>query len=897
MGDFPEKCEGCGSVIPEESPLGFCPRCVFSGGAERVGGIVEGIELGRRLGEGGFGEVFEGFQQEMPMGKVAVKIAREGAFSRGLAERFQVEMQVLALMDHPGITRFLESGKTSCGRLYYTMEYVEGRDLGEWGREEKRGAGEILEMMEALCEAVAHAHQRGVLHRDLKAENVLVPEVSGRPKIIDFGIARVLSGPLELAAGVSVEGWVGSPHAMSPEQLEGDPRLDVRVDVYALGLLFYEICLGKKVLDGVVRRELSWAANAERVGDFSFPRLTGAGFPREWDWVGERACAGDREARYGNAAELLEDFRALRDGGVVMAGAKPPGYLLAKAVRRHWVAVSLVGMALVSLAVMAVSGIGVALNESDARRRVEDSLASTKEAEGRARRDGSDALMNEGISSFREERYEVARRRLREALELWPGNADARYSLNFLESTHRFARGAGVIDVGFEVLGVEEVADGFLVKGAEGREKLMEVAEPEDGWDWDDVEVIERPGSVEFLSKETGLGLLSPLRYGTGREQAVISARLKYVAVFGKGGGVELWDVSGMGPSHLDKKFDGGTVYASFVRGTEKLWVMDGEGGLSQWEPGKGVTAKHEIMRAPSMPVLSAPEQLELIRNFWWLSGQGSFRGFSEDLRQTGSGVHLLMLSRLSGKQVMCVVTGRDSDEGMAAVEDGRIGGREPNGFFKWLPRRDFQTEFLAVESGGKYGAVLEHGDRVTIIDPVSSNEVATWLVPDPAQHIVMMDGGEVVVLAGDDGFLRSYDALTGEPIWKEIRAASGDGLDGIRMVVVPGTDELLVSVPGDLQIQRWNVRTGERLSRGMLHEHEVFWFGCLPGGEIAVSVDQSTVEKGEAAFRVWSLRSGNELVPALEFPVQIVWPAVCPDGKRIAMCLADRTVRYWNVD
>ncbi len=520
-----------------------------------------------------------------------------------------------------------------------------------------------------------------------------------------------------------------------------------------------------------------------------------------------------------------------------------------------------------------------------------------KEAEERARRDGSDALMNEGISSFREGRYGVARKRLLEALELWPGNADARYSLNFLESTHRFARKADEVEAGFDVRAVEEVPEGFLLKGDGARRKLVEVVAPAGGWDWKDVGIRQKPGSVEFFSKETGLGLLSPLQYGSGREQAVASGKLKHVAVFGDGGKVALWDVSMMGPSHLDREFEGGAMYAAFVRETEMLWVMDGEGRLSQWEPGKGVTATKLIMRVAEIPETDAPELLGLLQDFWWRSGQGSFRGFSEDMRQTGTGAHLLMLSRLSGKEVMCVVTGRDSDEGMAAVDDGRIGGRQPNGFFKWLPRRDFKTEFVAVEAGGKYGAVLEHGDRVTIVDPATSKQLATWVAPDPAQHIVMMDGGEVLVLAGDDGILRSYNSLTGRPAWPDVIAASGAGLEGIRMVVVPGTDELLVSAPGDLRIQRWNIRTGERRSRGMLHDREVFWFGCLPGGGIAVSVDQSSEDVGKASFRVWSLRSGNELVPSLDFPIQILWPAVGPDGKQIAMCLAEGTIRCWIVD
>ncbi len=191
MSEASKNCDDCRLEIPPLSPGGICPRCIFGTGDEPEG-EVPGIEIGDLLGEGSFGQVYDGFQVDLSLRRVAVKIAREGSLSSSLRERFRAEMQILALMNHPNIARFVTSGETQSGRPFYAMEFVEGRELrgGQYSKVE------ILKTMAALCDTVAHAHQRGVVHRDLKASNVLIEEETLTPKIIDFGIARVLSGPL-----------------------------------------------------------------------------------------------------------------------------------------------------------------------------------------------------------------------------------------------------------------------------------------------------------------------------------------------------------------------------------------------------------------------------------------------------------------------------------------------------------------------------------------------------------------------------------------------------------------------------------------------------------------------------------------------------------------------------
>ena len=201
----------------------------------------------RLLGEGGMGAVYEA-EQDQPRRLVALKVIRAAWAGPELIRRFEQESQALARLHHPGIAQIYEAGsaETPFGvQPFFAMELIQGKPLVQYAEEHKLSNRQRLELMTAVCEAVEHAHQRGILHRDLKPANILVDE-SGQPKILDFGLARVTDADAQATRQTDMGQLLGTLAYMSPEQVLADPlALDTRSDVYALGAILYESLTGR----------------------------------------------------------------------------------------------------------------------------------------------------------------------------------------------------------------------------------------------------------------------------------------------------------------------------------------------------------------------------------------------------------------------------------------------------------------------------------------------------------------------------------------------------------------------------------------------------------------------------------------------------------------------------
>lgn len=330
------------------------------------------------LGEGGFGVVYRARQSEPVQRTVALKVLHPMRLDERSRWRFQGERQLLARMQHRNIAQIYDAGTTDDGLHYFAMEFVDGHKITRWCDEKRLSIAERVDLFGDVCLAVQHAHQRGVVHRDLTPNNVLVKDEGGTAvaKVIDFGVAKLLE---EQDAGTMATrdgALIGTPGYMSPEQAGGG-TVDTRTDVYALGVLLYELLAGdlpfsrdllagKKALELVRiveeheprRLTAAWTSAAEGADEVAARRSAGTAVMQrvlrgDLQWIVRKAMAKDPEHRYSSAGELHADLGRYRASLPVAAREARLPYLVRRFVDRHWLAASITaGMLLAALGVV-----------------------------------------------------------------------------------------------------------------------------------------------------------------------------------------------------------------------------------------------------------------------------------------------------------------------------------------------------------------------------------------------------------------------------------------------------------------------------------------------------------------------------------------------------------------
>lgn len=336
---------GIPTAAPAELPTPDDPRAV-STMPRRVGGY----EIVERLAVGGMGAVYLA-RQENPRRTVALKVIRPGHATPELLRRFENEAQVLGLLRHPGIAQIYEAGTADAGhgpQPFFAMELVEGVDLARYAREQRLDTRERLELMARVCDAVAHAHQKGVIHRDLKPSNILV-DVEGRPKILDFGVARATDSDLQATVATSSGQLVGTLPYMSPEQVAARPEeLDTRSDIYSLGVILHELLADRLPYD-IAERSIVEVARIIRDQEPGPLSSIDRAYRGDIETIVRKALAKDKERRYQSAASMAGDIRRhLADEPII---ARPPStaYQLRKFARRHRALVVGASVAVVAL--------------------------------------------------------------------------------------------------------------------------------------------------------------------------------------------------------------------------------------------------------------------------------------------------------------------------------------------------------------------------------------------------------------------------------------------------------------------------------------------------------------------------------------------------------------------
>lgn len=343
--------------------------------SDQIPGRIGRYRVTREVGRGGMGVVYEAEQDE-PKRRVAVKVIRDGVASREVVRRFQQESQLLGRLQHPGIAQVYEAGtdvSNSARRSYYAMEFIDGSPLDRHADERGLGIDERVELMARVCDAVHHAHQKGILHRDLKVANVLVAtsvdesssglsgsrmiDGIGQPKIVDFGIARLTEDTDGVTKQTHVGQIIGSLACMSPEQLSGDgDSVDTRTDVYAIGVMLFRLLSGRPPHD---LSGMSIAEAARAVTEKDPPTLSSVSHALRGDLsvITAKALERDIDRRYESVAELGEDLRRTLRDEPITARPQTSWYRIRKFTRRHRVAVSFATAGLVLL--FAATGISI----------------------------------------------------------------------------------------------------------------------------------------------------------------------------------------------------------------------------------------------------------------------------------------------------------------------------------------------------------------------------------------------------------------------------------------------------------------------------------------------------------------------------------------------------------
>ncbi|MFO0861232.1 MAG: protein kinase [Phycisphaerales bacterium] len=369
---------------PTAAAVSYPPH---AGPAAAVGTMLGNFKLLEQIGEGGFGTVYLAQQSHPIRRRVAIKILKPGMDSRQVIARFEAERQALAMMDHPNIAKVLDAGTTPDGRPYFVMELVRGSPITTYCDQGQLSPRERLELFVPVCLAVQHAHAKGIIHRDLKPANVLITMLDGAPvpKIIDFGIAKALSGRIaDQTVYTEFRQMIGTPAYMSPEQAEMSGQdIDIRSDVYSLGVLMYELLSGSTPFDTsalaragiaeiqrIIREEeppkpsTRISTSGDRLPTIAScrrtePKRLGNLVKGELDWIVMHALEKDRRRRYQTADAFAADVRRYLTGDAVQARPVSTSYKARKFVARNKALVtSLVAVAAALLLGLIVSSVG-----------------------------------------------------------------------------------------------------------------------------------------------------------------------------------------------------------------------------------------------------------------------------------------------------------------------------------------------------------------------------------------------------------------------------------------------------------------------------------------------------------------------------------------------------------
>jgi WD40 repeat protein/serine/threonine protein kinase/tetratricopeptide (TPR) repeat protein len=890
---------------------------------ERPGTVIGPYKLLQLIGEGGMGAVFMAEQTQPVRRKVALKIIKPGMDSRQVLARFEAERQVLALMDHPHIAKVFDGGATPDGRPYFVMELVKGRPLTQYCDEHRLTPRQRLELFVSVCQAVQHAHQKGVIHRDLKPSNVLVAPYDGRPvvKVIDFGVAKAAGQRLtERTLFTEFGAVVGTLEYMSPEQAElNNQDIDTRSDIYSLGVLLYELLTGTTPLDRARLRQAAFtemlriireeepprpstrlSASKEALPSISARRQTEPAkltklVRGELDWIVMKALEKDRGRRYETANGLALDLERYLNDEPVLACPPSAGYRLRKVLRRNK------RLIVTGAALVLVLLVGSVLSLWQAVR------ATRSEANAVAGRDAAERARKDAQTADAENRRIVARQYVANGARLLEQGNRTDALVWFVEALRK------------------DAADADRV--AMHRRRIAAVAQ-----------LCPRPEQLWFHPAPVSQALFSPdgrrvltvsgteaRLWDLATSQAVLlthTAPILHVEFFGPG---RLLTYSGVAAS--SQKVDETGAILPAVAGEARVW--DAATGQALAPP-----LKHDLMHADLGQPLDKPPTLspdgqwlltitgmrfQTVEPRGWRGGEARVwetatgkpvmgplkleggvqeASFSPD----GGGVYTAnqrqarLWDAATGQPITAEVSHGDPKLWQIRAHSFSADGKQ---LFMTFDNRPLLT-FDFGHAGEEKEAVTRGWDARTGKPLGDARKLAIELFVGTFDTI-HMNAQRVLVMPGkSDG--RLFDALTGQPVGAPLKLDKGlyhsdlAGVPGRRGGFTPDGKRLFIgyrranfiadSSRGEARL--WDAPTGQPLTPPLMLESPVQQYAFSGDGRRLLLVE------GAKTARVWDAATGRPLTPPIRHEGQEIKAVLGPDGGRV-LTAAGNEARVWD--
>ncbi len=905
--------------------------------APGAGQLVPGSRLGdvtivRLVDEGGMGQVYEGLQGA-PCRTVAVKVIRPGVLSPAAAKRFQHEAQILGRLTHPGICRIYSVGmeRLPGGEVpYFVMEYVEDAlTIIGYATQRSLSIRDRVTLFCEACQAVAHGHQKGVIHRDLKPGNILV-DSAGRPKIIDFGVARSTDGDVALTTMHTDMGQlVGTLSYMAPEQFDGvADDIDVRADVYSLGVVLYELLAGRLPYD-IAKRPVYEVARVVKEVEPRSLSIVNTSLRGDLNTIVAKCLEKDCGRRYSSAAELAADLERYLRGEPI--SASPPRLLdaVARLARRHRLA-ALATVGVVASLALAVVGISIFALRADAARR--DALGQARvAADEREAAHREKTRADAEADASRRQAYAANLRALQSCLETKNNRAARQLYARNLELAgsplpiemhclgSQLDNALTVVDSQMgSICGLAYNAEGTVLAAttAVAREKYLKASILSEGqrrllgngrdtWMFlarsltcfrvgKEHQYDRLPACDDESLKQWAARSLAAVALGIRPTDSVqplpLSPDGRRLAVSTRDGGMRIVDQS-TGTTEVVLDGDVGRIHRmAFSPDGGRLVTIDAKGNLGLWDAGSG-------------RLLGRSDRTDF--------GPTSFR-----LSPNGS--RLAVLTRDDRRRLDLIVYDTADGSRISHVDIAKWVSPEPtpldfspDGSRLVTTSGEHDLSVWHVASGASLGGLCGHAALVSAVAfSPDGSQIASGAVNG---HVRLWNSHTFAVvseLIGHDGAIR---ALAFSPDGDALASGSADGtvrvwsramsepmavLAGLRGMTAaafsPNGEQLAVASKDTGDIELWNPRTVERECSLDGAGGTVAHLAYSPDGSQLVAAFTSPRQSG--GIRVWRTDTGEHLHDFGKDGRGEIAVAFSPDGERLLTTSADATMTVWNL-